>query len=62
MRLHIAEGLTKANYDTHSPQWALGFQKLAHEAGANCFVKFPDHPADEAAKDIWGFLVKRLRP
>jgi len=52
---------TKANYDTHSPRWALGFQKLAHEVGATCFVNFPDHPADEAAKDIWDFLAKRLR-
>jgi hypothetical protein len=56
------EEFTKANYDTHSPRWALGFQKIVHEAGATCFVKFPGHPADEAAKDIWDFLAKRLRP
>jgi hypothetical protein len=59
---HAVKGVTKANYDTHCQSWAHFFQKLAHEPGANCFVKFPDHPADEAAKDIWGFLVKRRRP
>lgn len=53
---------TKANYDTHSPRWALGFQQLALQAGATCFVKFPGNPADEAGKDIWDFLARRLRP
>ena len=59
---HAAEKFTKANDDTYSPRLALSFQKLAHEAGATCFVKFPGHPADEAAKDIWDFLAKKLRP
>jgi hypothetical protein len=51
--------ITQANYDVHSPRWALGFQALALEAGAKCFVKFPDHPVDEYA-DIWDFVAKRL--
>ena len=61
-------GLTKPadiaqpNYDTHCPAWALGFQRIAHNAGTTCFVKFPGHSADEAGKDIWDFVVKRLRP
>lgn len=55
-------GYEPANYDMHCPRWALGFQKLAHAAGAKCFVKFPGHPADEAAKDIWDFVFKKLRP
>jgi len=56
------DDITQANYDTHSPRWALGFQKLALAAGASCYVKFPGHPADEAAKDIWDFVAKQLRP
>ena len=52
--------ITQANYDVHCPAWALGFQKLALEAGAECHVKFPGHPADDPAKDIWDFLVRRL--
>ena len=54
--------ITQANYDVHCPRWALGFQKLALAAGATCFVKFPDHPADEAGRDIWDFVARRLRP
>ena len=56
------DDITQANYDVHSPAWALGFQKLALAAGAECYVKFPDHPADEAARDIWDFVARRLRP
>ena len=61
-------GLTKPddigqnNYDVHSPRWALGFQALAVDAGAKCAVRFPGHPADEVAKDIWDFVAKNLRP
>ncbi|HET6884439.1 MAG TPA: hypothetical protein VFI31_30075 [Pirellulales bacterium] len=60
-------GLTKPddveqnNYNVHSPAWALGFQKLALTAGATCFVKFPGHPADEVAKDIWDFVAQKLK-
>ncbi len=55
------DDITQANYDVHCPRWALGFQKLALAAGAKCYVKFPGHPADEAGKDIWDFVVKQLR-
>ena len=54
------DDITQANYDTHSPRWALGFQKLALAAGATCYVEYPGHPADEAAQDIWDFVAKRL--
>jgi acetyl esterase/lipase len=54
------DDITQANYDTHSPRWALGFQELSLAAGATCFVKYPGHPADEAAQDIWDFVAKRL--
>ena len=56
------DDITQGNYDVHCPRWSLGFQKLALAAGATCFVKFPGHPADEAAKDIWDFVQRRLRP
>lgn len=54
------QDITQANYDTHSPAWAVGFQKLALTAGATCHVKFPNHPT-EKCKDIWGFPVQELR-
>ncbi len=56
------ENVEQNNFDVHSPAWALGFQKLARASGAECHVKFPGHPADDAAKDIWDFVAKRLRP
>ncbi|MCB1212172.1 MAG: hypothetical protein KDK97_22810, partial [Verrucomicrobiales bacterium] len=56
------DDITQANYDVHCPRWALGFQKVAIAAGAKCFVKYPGHPADEAGKDIWDFVLKQLRP
>ena len=52
--------ITEGNYKVHSPAWALGFQKLAHAAGAVCHVKFPDHPTD-GYKDIWDFIVQELQ-
>jgi hypothetical protein len=55
------DGIRQNNYDVHSPAWALGFQKFALAAGATCFVKFPGHPADEAAKDIWEFVANELK-
>lgn len=54
------QDITRANYDTHSPAWAVGFQKLAVAAGATCHVKYPGHPTDKY-KDIWDFLVQELR-
>jgi hypothetical protein len=58
-------GLTKPDdvkemdYKVHSPAWGLGFQKIAQERGATCYVKFPDHPTEKYA-DIWDFLVKEV--
>ena len=37
----------------------LGFQKLAQERGATCYLKFPGHPSEKYA-DIWDFLVQQL--
>ena len=54
------EDITQNNYDVHSPRWALGFQKLAQQAGAVCHVKFPGHPTD-GYKDIWDFIVPQLQ-
>jgi acetyl esterase/lipase len=55
------DSVTEADYRVHSPRWALGFQKLAQERGATCYVKFPDHPSEKYA-DIWDFLIQRLAP
>lgn len=52
--------ITQANYDVHSPRWAVGFQKLALSSGATCFVKFPAHPVSEYA-DIWNFVAEQLQ-
>ena len=51
--------ITEANYKVHSPAWALGFQKLAENAGAQCFVKYLGHPT-EKYKDIWDFLIQQM--
>jgi acetyl esterase/lipase len=51
--------ITQGNYDVHSPEWAVGFQKLALAAGAICHVKYPGHPT-EGYDDIWNFIVKQL--
>lgn len=54
------ENVAEMDYKVHSPAWSLGFQRLAREAGAECHVKYPDHPT-EGYKDIWDFLVQKLR-
>ncbi len=53
------DGISEADYKVHSPAWALDFQKLAQQAGAVCYVKFPDHPTDKYV-DIWDFLIQTL--
>jgi acetyl esterase/lipase len=53
------EEITQGNYDVHSPRWAIGFQKIALERGATCYVKYPEHPTDGYA-DIWDFVRQRL--
>jgi acetyl esterase/lipase len=47
------------NYDVHSPRWGIGFQKLAQQRGATCYLKYLGHPSEKYA-DIWDFLVKEL--
>ncbi len=54
------EDVGEMDYKVHSPAWSLGFQKLAHEAGAVCHVKYPEHPTD-GYDDIWDFIVKELK-
>lgn len=54
------ENATEMDYKVHSPAWSLGFQKLAHQAGVTCHVKYPDHPADRH-RDIWDLLVQELQ-
>ena len=54
------DGVGEADYRVHSPAWSLGFQKIAHERGAICFVKDPDHPTETYA-DIWDFFVRELK-
>ncbi|WP_063767960.1 alpha/beta hydrolase fold domain-containing protein [Verrucomicrobium sp. BvORR106] len=51
--------VTEMDYKVHSPAWALGFQKLATQAGATCYVKYPGRETEGYA-DIWDFLVKSL--
>ena len=53
------DGVGEMDYLVHSPRWAVGFQKLAQERGATCYVKFPGHLSEKYA-DIWDFLVKEL--
>jgi acetyl esterase/lipase len=52
--------VTEENYTVHSPAWAVGFQKLAKEAGVVCHVKYPGHPT-EKYRDIWDFIVQELK-
>lgn len=54
------EGFTEANYKTHCPQFAIGFQKLAEQAGVACYTKYLDHPT-EKYKDTWDFLVQQVK-
>ncbi len=54
------ETVSEMDYKVHSPAWSLGFQKLAHRAGAVCHVKFPEHPTHGYA-DNWDFIVKELK-
>ncbi len=43
----------------HSPLLALGFEKLAKERGAICYVQFPGHPSAKF-KSMWDFLLEYL--
>jgi acetyl esterase/lipase len=53
------EGITEINYKVHSPAWGVGFQKLAHEAGVECYHKYLGKPS-EKYQDIWDFIVQKL--
>jgi acetyl esterase/lipase len=54
------DNVKEMDYKVHSPAWALGFQKLAKEAGVECHVQYPGHPV-EKYQDIWEFVVKELK-
>jgi len=54
------ENVREMDYKVHSPAFSLGFQKLAQQAGVECYAKFPDHPT-ERYKDIWDFIVQQLQ-
>jgi acetyl esterase/lipase len=54
------ENVGETDYKVHSPAWALGFQKLARQAGVECHVKYPEH-ATEKYQDIWDFVVQELK-
>ena len=47
------------NYLVHSPRWGLGFQKMAQDRGAVCYLRFPGHPSEKFA-DMWEFRVGEL--
>jgi len=51
------EGVSEMDYKVHSPAWALGFQKLAEQAGVECQVQFPGHPIAEY-KDVFDYLMR----
>jgi hypothetical protein len=51
--------VTDENFRIHSPLLALGFQKLAQQRGATCYVRFPGHPS-EKYDNLWDFLIKQL--
>ena len=53
------DGVGEMDYLVHSPRWALGFQKMARERGATCYVKFPGHAAEKYG-DVWEFLRAEL--
>jgi hypothetical protein len=53
------DDVSQMDYLVHSPQWALGFQKLAQAKGVTCYSEFPGH-APEKYKDMWDFLIQEL--
>ena len=53
------ESIKEMDYLVHSPRWGLGFQKMARERGATCYLRFPGHPAEKYA-DMWDFLLREL--
>jgi acetyl esterase/lipase len=46
-------------YLVHSPRWGIGFQKMARERGAVCYLRFPGHPSEKFL-DMWDFMVREL--
>lgn len=55
------EGITEANYRTHSPLWGIGLKKLVEARGGTCYQKYPGREPAKY-KDIWDFLIRRLKP
>jgi len=50
------------NYYIHSPEWGIGFQKLAQEKGAICLLEYKGKPAAGNEKhDIFDFLIHYLK-
>jgi hypothetical protein len=54
-----ARASTVGNYLVHSPRWGLGFQKMARERGAVCYLRFPGHPS-EKFDNMWDFLLRKV--
>jgi acetyl esterase/lipase len=48
------------NYFVHSPAFGVGFQKLAQEKGATCYLAYKDHPADRFPGTMVDFLIQHL--
>ena len=46
-------------YLVYSPRWGLGFQKMARDRGATCYLRFPGQPSEKFS-DMWDFLVREL--
>jgi acetyl esterase/lipase len=44
----------------HSPLWGIGFQKLAQERGAECYLAYPGHPEEKYHGNSNIFLFSRL--
>lgn len=53
------DDVSETNYKVHSPHWGIGFQKIARERGAVCYVKYLGHPSEKYA-NTWDFLRKEL--
>jgi acetyl esterase/lipase len=53
------DSVTEMDYLVHSPRWGLGFQKMAREHGATCYLRFPGNPS-EKFDSMWDFLLREL--
>jgi acetyl esterase/lipase len=46
---------------THSPRFGLGFQEVARQRGAVCYLQFPGHPAEGIEGDVIDFLIREVK-